>query len=209
MVLSIWISFFTSLILVSVLFENQKPIFVDFLDPKILSYLKKTNRKNTFCKALGLKQNRDHLIDMTTGFGKDSFVVSKYFTKVTWVERNFIVYLMLQDGLRRLKLVDKATADKFDLIFTDAKDFILKQKSLTGSVVYFDFMFNDKKAKSNKEMYFLKHITSSDLSEDVSSLILSAQQKKPQRCVLKAKKISETLNPKQEYLGQTVNYYVF
>lgn len=193
----------------SVLFENQKPIFVDFEDPKIISQIKKTNRKSLFAKALGLKQNQGHLIDLTAGFGKDSFVMSKYFDTVTWVERNPIVYLLLQDGLERLKIKNPQHAAKFNLCFSEASFFLKSLKSDSNAVLYFDFMFADKKAKSNKDMVFLKHVTSNDPAVDLNEVLTAATTKTSHRTVLKAKSYHESLSPKQIYTGPTIKYFVF
>jgi 16S rRNA (guanine1516-N2)-methyltransferase len=192
-----------------ILFENQKPIFVDFLDPQTRKYLGTLSKKNVLCKALGLKQDQIRLIDLTAGFGKDTFVASKFFEKVIWVERNPIVHLLLQDGLRRLLNAYPNLSGKFKLVHSEALDYLKSSELIQDSILYFDFMFADKKTKSNKEMFFLKYITQFDLNINIEEYLIMAQKSNARRSVLKAKSIEFALKPKQQYLGQTVNYYVF
>ncbi len=192
-----------------ILYENQKPIFVDFNDPKIKSQTLKTNRKNLLCKALGLKTNQQHLIDLTAGFGKDSFIVAKYFAKVTWIEQNPIVYLLLKDGLDRYLNSNPNEAQKFELHFSEASAYLNAMTVNDEAVLYFDFMFFDKKAKSNKEMFFLKHITRNDKMTDLDEAIDKAVKNKPIRTVLKVKNYSGGITPKQIYAGPTIKYLVF
>lgn len=244
--------------ILKVLYENQKPIYVDFLDSKVRQQVSKTNRKSLFAKALGLRKNQEHLLDLTAGFGKDSYTVSKYFSKITWVEQNPIVYLLLKDGLKRLSEVNFEEASKFELVFADAKSYLsgdttspseslssapaagafraplgasapavsnsqahvvgapfteLGQPSSFTSApavsIYFDFMFVDKKAKSNKDMFFLKHITQNDPNTDIDEVIKLALHNKPERCVLKAKTYKGSITPKHTYEGSTIKYFIF
>ncbi len=192
-----------------VLSGNQKPIYVDFASQKIKSQISKTSRKSIISKALGLKQNQKHFIDLTAGFGKDAFVIAKYFSRVTLVERNPIVFLLLQDGLNRLSLQQPDLVSKFDLVFTDAESYLEQAENLMDSVVYFDFMFSDKRSKSNKEMSFLKFITKLDAPVNLENCLSLATSKIPVRTVLKAKAYSALKKPKQIYQGPTVSYYVF
>ena len=192
-----------------VLYENQKPIFVDFMDSKVRQQVSKTNRKSTFAKALGLKKNQQHLLDLTAGFGKDSYVVSKYFSKITWVEQNPIVYLLLKDGLKRLSEANSEEASKFELVLADAKSYLSGVTHSPAVSLYFDFMFWDKKAKSNKDMFFLKHITQNDPLTDVDEILSLALQSKSERCVLKAKAYKGSMTPKHIYEGSTIKYYIF
>lgn len=202
-----------------VLFENQKPILVDFLDPALKKYLGHMSKKNIFGKALALKHDPTQLIDLTAGFGKDSFVVSKFFSKVIWVERNPIVYFLLQDGLKRLLIEYPNLTDKFELVLSESSDFLktlkdknsnlIEKQSLQESVIYFDFMFTDKKSKSNKDMIFLKHITAFDNPINIEDYLVESTQAQPLRTVLKAKSYSGVLKPEQIYDGQQVKYFVF
>lgn len=193
----------------SVLYGNQKPIHVDFFETQLSRQALKTSRKDLICRALGLKTNQKHLIDFTAGMGKDSFIVSKYFEKVTLVERNPIVYLLLEDGFRRLTETHKELGQKFTLSFQEAEAFLTTEPINPESVFYFDFMFSDKKSKSHKEMFLLKHLTKNDEHIHEETLLNLALSKMPQRMVLKAKSYKGLLKSVQEYKGSTVSYYIF
>lgn len=193
----------------SILYSNQKPICVDFSDPQVNRQFTKTSRKDMACKALGLKQNQKYLIDLTAGFGKDSFIVSKYFQRVTWVERNPVMYLLLEDGLRRLKESDFENADKFELYFGEADEFLRTLKSNQEPTLYFDFMFSVKKSKSNKEMFFLKNMTQNETSLQIDEYLNLALQIPPVRIALKAKEYQGHLKTKHIYEGSTISYFIF
>jgi hypothetical protein len=154
------------------------------------------------------------------------------------VEQNPIVYLLLKDGLARLSEVNPDEASKFELVFADAETYlssvtsapsvgcsqahfvgapspavghpsIVTSAPAVGATMYFDFMFVDKKAKSNKDMFFLKHITQNDPKTDIDKILNLALQKKPERCVLKAKSYMGTNLPKHIYEGSTIKYFIF
>ncbi len=194
----------------SILFQNQKPIYVDFLSPSLKKIFGQISKNDIFCKAIGLKDEVSCVYDLTAGFGSDTFVLSKFVNEIVWVERNSVMCLLLNDGLRRLEEKYSELSCKFKIIYKDGLDFINENNFEINSTIYFDFMFENKKSKSNKEMSFLKHITKNDSLNDVSIYINRALKKSKNRVVLKTKILEEkNLKPKHIYKGKTVQYFVF
>ena len=65
-------------------------------------------RHQLIAKAVGLKPNISPVvIDVTAGLGKDAFVLASLGCHVTMAERNPLVRLLLEDGLRRASDVAK------------------------------------------------------------------------------------------------------
>lgn len=198
---------------------NQKLICVDFTDINLLKRFAGTSTKDIFIKALYSKNKRPEVLcDMTAGFATDALIASKYFKKVILVEKNPLVALMLADGLRRAKLHDKAQifANKVTLMLDESKKVLaswLDKKELQSHVIYFDFMFEDKKTLSSKPLELLKNLTSQELNPDVvtspKEIIDLALRLEPQQVVLKAKKLAPDLKPKKTFPGKVVNYYQF
>lgn len=193
-----------------ILFGNQKPIKVDFLSPALRKIFGQISKKDIFCKALGLKDEVNCVYDLTAGFGQDTFSVSKFVNQVVWVERNPLVCLLLDDGLRRLKIQYPDLGSKFKIIYKDGLEFLNSELIEEKSTLYFDFMFENKKSKSNKEMSFLKHITMNQSSINIPAYINDSVLLTKKRIVLKAKSFeSEKIKPKHIFEGKTVSYFVF
>lgn len=191
-----------------ILYNEQKPIFVDFLSSKISKYAHKNSKKSMISKALGVHKKFPHLLDLTPGFGVDTFVVAKFFERVTLVERNPLMYLLLLDGLRRLVAKYPKLDQKFELIFRDSFDYISNQKNFSESCIYMDFMFEDKKTKSNKEMFFLSKVAHENDNPVVSEFVKRLSHTKAGRIVLKAKIIPQDVKAIQTYQGSSVNFFV-
>lgn len=193
-----------------ILFGNQKPIKVDFLSPALRKIFGQISKKDIFCKALGFKDEVNCIYDLTAGFGQDTFSVSKFVNQVVWVERNPLVCLLLDDGLRRLKIQYPDLSSKFKIIYKDGLEFLKIESIEDKSTLYFDFMFENKKSKSNKEMSFLKHITDGQTPIDIATYIHDSVLLSKKRIVLKAKGFeSEKIKPKHFFAGKTVSYFVF
>ncbi len=192
------------------LFGNQKPIKVDFLNPALKKIFGQISKKDIFCKAIGLKEDLTCVYDLTAGFGQDTFLVSKFVDHVVWVERNPLVCLLLEDGLRRLQVDYPDTSAKFKIVHADGLEFLKSTNLEEKSTIYFDFMFENKKSKSNKEMAFLKHITHFDKPIEAVQYIKDTVSITQKRVVLKAKEFEkDKLKPKHVFEGKTVKYFIF
>ncbi len=201
---------------------KQKISCVDWAEETLLKRFAQTSAKEIFIQAItNKKRSSTVLYDMTAGMGKDCFIASKFFERVVLIERNPIVHLLLQDGLRRALKHDKAArfARKISLHCMDADVALhsIQQTTLDfpwPDVIYFDFMFDNKKSQSTKSMEMLRELESmyGDANIKNGELISRALNLNPApKVVLKAKKLPEDLDmpPKMTYAGKVVDYHVF
>ena len=76
---------------------------IDFTQGKLayrLHYIQ--NQKHLLAKAIGLKPNfKPIVLDATAGFGCDSLVLAQLGCSITLLERSTIIFLLLEDALKR------------------------------------------------------------------------------------------------------------
>lgn len=154
---------------------NIKPLSIDFVGGK-LAHRRQFGggRQQDIARACGLHQTRDlHILDATAGLGRDAFVLASLGARVSMVERNPILYLLLQDALYR---ANQASADmpdmaeilsRLSLQAGDARDKV----DLSGGVpdvVYLDPMFppRAKSAKVKADMQALHRLVGADDNAD-------------------------------------------
>lgn len=203
---------------------KQSIISIDWTSPSLLKRFAQTSYKEPLIQAMVSKNKKFHtLMDMTAGLGTDSFIASKFFENVILIERQPLVHLLLCDALRRALVHDKAKkfAQKVTLICADAKDIISACANApkeigfpSPDVMYFDFMFENKKTQSSKQMELLRMLEALEVFEgdDVGKVLQSATAiESLSRIVLKAKELSESVSitPHQIHKGKVVNYYHF
>ncbi|MCO5113051.1 MAG: class I SAM-dependent methyltransferase [Bdellovibrionaceae bacterium] len=200
---------------------KQKICCVDWTEETLLKRFAQTSTKEIFIQAVTNKKSSTVLYDLTAGMGKDCFIASKFFERVVLVERNPIVHLLLQDGLRRALKHDKAArfARKILLHCMDAEVALHSIQQATPNfpwpdVIYFDFMFENKKSQSTKSMEILRELESMDGDANIKNgeLISRALNLNPApKVVLKAKKLPDDteVSPKKTYTGKVVDYHVF
>lgn len=205
---------------IGILKGKQKLITVDWTEESLLKRFAQTSAKEILIQALWSKKSKPTVLyDMTTGMGTDSFIASKFFQKLILVERNPIMHLLLQDGLRRALAHDKASkfAQKVTLLHADSQVVLsgnIEKNLPKPEVIYFDFMFENKKTQSTKNMEMLRALESQEGLHDESlqqrTLIETAIQTSA-RVVLKAKRLPLvlTMAPKKVYSGKVVDYFVF
>jgi 16S rRNA (guanine1516-N2)-methyltransferase len=172
--------------------ENLSPISVDFQSQRLL-YRQKFGggRQQPIARALGLKKGiTPHVIDATTGFGRDAFVLASLGCHVHMLERHPVIHALLEDGLRRLALSADTTSplvNALRLSHTDAREW-LSSTAEPVDTVYLDPMYphRTKSALVKKEMRVLRQLVGDDL--DVAVLLDTALRTARQRVVVKRPK---------------------
>ncbi len=92
------------------------------------------------------------ILDCTAGLGRDGILLSKLGYKVTMIEKNPILILMLNNYLSRMKNI------KANLLYGDSLSYIRIAKK-KFDYIYIDFMFEKKNnAKPSKYDLFLRSI---------------------------------------------------
>jgi len=154
-------------------------------------------RQQPLARAAGLKPGiNPHILDLTAGLGRDAFVLASLGCELSLVERNPIVYELLENALERAQY-HEATANivkRICLIFDNAANYLL---SLDGNsypdTIYIDPMYpqRSKSAQVKKEMQFFHQIVGQD--DDASKLLDAALKSPVKRIVVKRPKSANTL----------------
>lgn len=143
-------------------------------------------------KAIGLKKGIQlSVFDATAGFGSDAMLLAAWGCKVSMVERNPLVFAVLQDGIERARQAVEFENCEITYECIDSRHFL--EKTVTPfDVIYLDPMFELEKrgAKSGKNMQALQTMLSSD-ENNFYELFSLAQRHALRRVVVKRAKSSE------------------
>lgn len=190
---------------------------VDFVGGK-MGYRNKNSgfKDQDIIKACGIKKGmRPSILDATAGLGRDGFVLAGTGCKVTLVERNPVIALLLEDGLMRAQQVEQ-TADIAANISLHCED---SSKFINGiidserpEVIYLDPMYPHRTKSSlvKKEMRALRDVVGDDFDSD--ELLRAALEKATKRVVVKRPKGAEYLadkKPSMSYDGKSTRFDVY
>lgn len=171
---------------------------IDFLQGKLAYRLRHLqNQKQLLAKAIGLKPNfKPAVLDVTAGFGCDSFILAQLGCSVTLLERSSVIFLLLEDALKRAFNHPKFLPLSIKPIKTDALIFleqISTDRQLSPEVIYLDPMYphSTKSALAKREMRFLRQLVGSD--NDAPNLLKLAIKCAKQRVVVKRPRLSPYL----------------
>ena len=165
--------------------------------------------KEPLAKALGIKGDvKPFIWDTTCGTGKDSVLISYFGSRLISFERNPVVYLLLQDALRRFPI-------NLTLHNEDASGLSLEWvNSHKPDVTYYDPMYPDKigskkSALPRKEMQIFKLIVGEDLDSEefLNWAKLVAKERVVVKRALTAKPILP--NPTASYEGKSTRYDMY
>ena len=184
-----------------------KPIYVDFTEYNKVS--------NELVKACGIsKKNKINILDCTAGLCKDSFILANTNCNVIAIEKNNIVFALLQDGFERGYTNEniKKVLNNITLYNDDSVNF-LKKTDKEFDCIYLDPMF-DKSKKSRlvkKEMQFFHNLI--EENDNKQDLFYLALEKTKNRVVVKRPLHSEFLinniKPSFQVKGKTIRYDVY
>lgn len=167
-------------------------------------------RGEAIAKAVGVKGNElPSVIDATAGLGRDAFVLASIGCRVRLVERHPVVYLLLQDGLRR------AYADPEIGEMMQKNMQLLPVHHITelnpfedfADVVYLDPMYphKQKSALVKKEMRVFQYLVGAD--SDSNLLLEPALKLAKKRVVVKRPDYAEFLADKApQFSRETKNH---
>ena len=162
--------------------------------------------------------NRQHsikkLLDLTGGWGVDSFILAHHGLSVTMLEQNELVFNISAHSLNCARLISStsAAANRIELIHTSSVDFLLGLDHATGfDCIYLDPMFPDHKstAKPAKDMQILQHLTD---NQDIEKCFELALEKARNRVVVKRPAKSgpiSSLGPDLVYKQKTIRFDVY
>ncbi|MFI3255831.1 MAG: class I SAM-dependent methyltransferase [Psittacicella sp.] len=184
--------------------EKDLSFCVDFSSVKLLErFFKASLKTEEILKTV----NKDKVVvDATAGFGRDSFILSSISKRVFLIERNPIIYLLLEDGLNR------AHENNFLLNMEllprgDINSLSLKILEISPDMIFLDPMYPKKikKSSSKKELQFLQNIVGEDL--DSNYLLEKALELSLDRVVVKRPNRADYFNGiKPNFVYQSKNH---
>lgn len=198
--------------------DRSSPLYIDFLQGKMNYRAQHASiKKEALARAMGLK-NHTHpkIVDATGGLAADSFTLASLGFEVTLLERSPIIYLLLEDGIRRAK-EDPSIApivNRIQLVHADAMKWL---QGLAGrdrpDIIYLDPMFPERKksALPKKKMLILHDVVGEDA--DAGMLLEVALACAIKRVVVKRPRLAEMLAlspaPSFSLLGSSSRFDVY
>ena len=154
-------------------------------------------------RAVGIKGvQRPSVLDLTAGFGTDSFVLAGLGCRVNLVERHPLVKLLLQDGLRRAaQFIETASIVARMQLHHDSARQVLNQWCVEPpDVIYLDPMFprvgkHASQGAASKEMSLLRQLVGVDA--DAEKLLQPALALARYRVVVKRPRLAPYLDNRQ------------
>lgn len=212
-----WLFFYEegALFLHCALFEDFKPIYVDYLSGEFLKRWRSASRNDILAKAVGLKKGTRSVCDATCGLGYDAFFLASFDgIEVTACERNVVAAELVLDALLRVK--ETGMMENFPMLFRlgDGREFLREMGPASFDCVYLDPMYPrgaDKSAKQKKEMQLFRELVGDDT--DADSLFAAAWAAARGRVVVKRPDDAPALDvgraPDIVFDGKTVRYDVY
>lgn len=190
------------------------PVFVSFDGTDMIRRLN-AGRKQPLARACGLHKERDlHVLDCTAGLGKDMLTIAAQGAKVTPLERNEIIYLLLQDGFTRSAkaTVAREALQRCELPKNADAHQWLENCDACFDVIYMDPMFSGYKRRAlpKKSMQLLAEICGED--NDASKLFDLALKKARRRVVVKRSPQAPLLSeypPDHQLKGNRMRYDIY
>lgn len=203
------------LYLKSLIHKDWLPFSISFLSNDIIRRKNQIGLKQEIAKAIGIKNDyKPCILDTTAGFGRDSFLLASLGCQITMLERNPVIYSLLQNaidnGKKNLEIAE--ILNRMNLINQDSISYLKDLKDNLFDVIYIDPMFpKSKKSRLvKKDMQVFREIVGDDL--DSLELLNLALKQKVKRIVVKRMINSEYLNnlkPQFEIKGKTTRFDVY
>lgn len=203
------------LYLKSLIHKDWLPFSISFLSNDIIRRKNQIGLKQEIAKAIGIKNDyKPCILDTTAGLGRDSFLLASLGCQITMLERNPVIYSLLQNaidnGKKNLEIAE--ILNRMNLINQDSISYLKDLKDNLFDVIYIDPMFpKSKKSRLvKKDMQVFREIVGDDL--DSLELLNLALKQKVKRIVVKRMINSEYLNnlkPQFEIKGKTTRFDVY
>ena len=185
-----------------------------FSDQKLF-YQRITASNQAILKACSNKQRSiQTVLDLTGGWGIDSFILAQHGKRVTMLEQNTFIHSVVAQSLLNAASIShtRLAAQRIDLVHGNSIDYLQAlDKNYIFDCIYLDPMFPEHRsnAKPGKEMQLLQRLTDNIDIEDCFNLAL---QKAAKRVVVKrpAKASPITaLKPDLNYREKTIRFDIY
>jgi 16S rRNA (guanine1516-N2)-methyltransferase len=189
------------------------PFSINFLSNNLIKRKEYFGINQEISKAMGIKKDyKPRILDATAGLGRDSFLLASIGVDVIMIERNPVIFAMLENALinARLEKEISSITEKMILINANSIDYLKDNNDF--DVIYIDPMFpkSNKSRLVKKEMQIFREIVGDDL--DSEELLDLALKKKAKRVVVKRMIKSEyikNLKPNFEIKGKIIRFDVY
>jgi len=174
--------------------QSPGPVIIDFNEGKAAHRrLFGGGRNQPLARAAGIKPGvNPSIIDTTAGLGQDSFVLASMGCKIRLLERNPVIFELLNNGLQRALNnpdINDSIIQNMQLIYCDAISYLqqLPTEQIPNSI-YLDPMYpeRNKSALVKKEMRYFHDIAGKD--DDAVKILEKAIECRPKRVVVKRPK---------------------
>lgn len=183
----------------------------------------KMSRTELVSKAMGSKTS--HVIDLTAGLGRDSFILASSGYNVCMLERNPVIFYLLSDAIQRLRGSDPELAKRMKLVEVDSKEVLdlaaigMESTEIDKISVYLDPMYEEnvvgKRSNVKKETAMLHRLVRDD-SEGIGSnsrlLFETAKRLSTSRIIVKRASKAEALAntvPHEAIEGSTHRFDIY
>lgn len=179
---------------------NMNGVYVDFVYGKLAwRRLHGGGNGQPIAKAIfSKKKEKPTVYDATGGLGRDAFVLASLGCRVTMFERNEIVRILLQDGLKR-GYQDQEIGEMLqqNLVLSEHRSILELEDRKYCDVVYLDPMYpkTNSSALVKKDMQLFHDLVGEDL--DASLLLPKALNVASQRVTVKRPKGAPFLDQKK------------
>ena len=141
----------------SILHSGSNKLENSFTSGKFSTRISQYQGENLLKKAIGWQsKTQKHILDATGGLGHDSFIFALLGQKITLLEKNIGLCILIEEALHNLPNLPyfKNAKNNISIINSDSRAFLSSAENF--DVVYIDPMFNSKKKlKRTKQMEFL------------------------------------------------------
>lgn len=198
-------------------YPKQKPYYVNFASPTFCARTRQApHSRELLIHAVG---KASHVVDATAGFGKDAFLLAAAGYSLTLLEKNPIIFRLLQNGIERAQQNPQLSTitEKMELIQEDSAAYL---GSLTAlhfpEVIYLDPMFptRQKSACVKKEAVLLQEITQAteNDTDPHHELFLTALKRATRRIVVKRPRLAPPLagkTPAFSLTGKAIRFDIY
>ncbi len=192
--------------------SNGRKLRIDFNSNKKDYHKKKsTLTAEPLSRALGAGKKGLRVLDLSAGLGVDAVFLAQLGYTVTALERNPMLYFLLNKALENWQSEDKI---RLKFIFSEALTYLQEAKD-EFDICYFDPMFpqKSKSALPKQEMVIFKELVGQD--NDAADVLANAlQSKRFKRCVIKRPLrveplLADTAKPSGCIEGKIIRYDIY
>ena len=197
----------------------KKPFRISFTDGPLLYRSIHSGKKQLIAKAVGLgKGAAPTILDVTAGWGRDGFILAALGCQVTLVERDPVVFRLLENALHRAAdhpEIGGWIGQRISCFSSTGEEYLqqLSGSSNLPDVIYLDPMFPERKKKAavKKDLQLLQSLVDGP-GDDAEALLILARSCAKNRVVVKRPAHGPTLCGEKAditYQGDSTRFDVY